>query len=45
MNFNLYNKLLWFGVNSNKVFWFDIDNIFSIDIGKYFIRLFNNKES
>jgi hypothetical protein len=31
---------LWCGVSTTSGVWFDLDNFFSIDIGKWFIRLF-----
>lgn len=36
---NLVNKNLWFGVGSHTI-WFDLDNYFSVDIGKWFLRIF-----
>lgn len=30
---------LWCGICLTGI-WFDLDNFFSVDIGKYFIRLF-----
>lgn len=31
--------ILWCGVDSS-VIWFDLDNFFSVDIGRWFVRLF-----
>jgi len=43
MDFRIRDKrggspILWCGVDT--VVWLDLDNFFSIDIGKWFIRLF-----
>ena len=40
VRFRIMNKILWFGMSTSYVLWFDIGNFFSIDVGKWFIRLF-----
>jgi len=37
---NARNKTLWIGIAEHPFLWIDIGNIFSLDFGKYFIRVF-----
>jgi len=37
---NINNKTLWIGADSHPFFWIDLNEFFSIDVGKYFLRIF-----
>ena len=39
---NINNKTLWIGTASHPFLWVDIGNGFSIDFGKWFLRLVIN---
>lgn len=39
---NVRNKTLWTGISKHPFFWLDIRNNFSIDVGKWFLRIFIN---
>lgn len=38
--FGKTHEFIWSGISNRYTFWFDINPIFSIDIGRYFLRLY-----
>jgi len=37
---NIAKKTLWIGISKHPFFWLDVGNIYSIDLGKWFLRIF-----